>query len=95
MFICKYHLSQGDKEQVEYWLPKAKNFEIIGTYAQTGKILESFVNDSKELGHGTFIRGVETTATYDPKTQEFILDSPTLTSTKWWPGFNLKIYLTC
>ena len=35
---------------------------------------------------GTFIRGLETTATYDPKTQEFIVNSPTLTSMKWWPG---------
>ncbi len=35
---------------------------------------------------GTFIRGLETTATYDPKTEEFVLHSPTLTSTKWWPG---------
>ncbi|KAJ8955467.1 hypothetical protein NQ318_003567 [Aromia moschata] len=39
-----------------------------------------------ELGHGTFIRGLETTATYDPKTEEFVLNSPTLTSYKWWPG---------
>lgn len=39
-----------------------------------------------ELGHGTFIRGLETTATYDPETKEFILNSPTLTSYKWWPG---------
>ena len=35
---------------------------------------------------GTFIRGLETTATYDPKTQEFVLNSPTRTSIKWWPG---------
>lgn len=39
-----------------------------------------------ELGHGTFIRGLETTCTYDPATEEFILNSPTLTSYKWWPG---------
>lgn len=48
--------------------------EIIGTYAQT------------ELGHGTFIRGLETTATYDERTQEFVLHSPTITAYKWWPG---------
>uniref|UniRef100_A0A8B9T5M8 Acyl-coenzyme A oxidase n=1 Tax=Anas platyrhynchos TaxID=8839 RepID=A0A8B9T5M8_ANAPL len=47
---------------------------IIGTYAQT------------EMGHGTHLRGLETTATYDPATQEFILNSPTVTSIKWWPG---------
>lgn len=38
------------------------------------------------MGHGTFLRGLETTATYDPSTQEFVLHSPTITSTKWWPG---------
>ena len=48
--------------------------DYLGTYAQT------------ELGHGTFIRGLETTATYDPRTEEFILNSPTLTAFKWWPG---------
>ncbi len=31
-------------------------------------------------------RGLETTATYDPEKQEFILHSPTPTSYKWWPG---------
>ena len=35
---------------------------------------------------GTFIRGLETTATYDPQREEFVLHSPTLASTKWWPG---------
>ena len=35
---------------------------------------------------GTFIRGLETTATYDPATEEFIINSPTLTSMKFWPG---------
>lgn len=45
-----------------------------------------FLEIQTEMGHGTFIRGVETTATYDPKTEEFILHSPTLTSYKWWPG---------
>ena len=47
---------------------------IFGTYVQT------------ELGHGTFVRGLETTATYDKNTQEFIINSPTLTSLKFWPG---------
>ncbi|CAB3240218.1 unnamed protein product [Arctia plantaginis] len=42
--------------------------------------------NATELGHGTFIRGLETTATYDPETEEFALHSPTLTSYKWWAG---------
>ncbi|KAK7069628.1 Acyl-coenzyme A oxidase (Acyl-CoA oxidase), partial [Halocaridina rubra] len=63
-----------NEEQKTLWLGKAMKGEIIGTYAQT------------ELGHGTNVRGLETTATYDEKTQEFVLHSPTLTATKWWPG---------
>ena len=38
------------------------------------------------VGHGTFLRGLETTATYDKASQEFIIHSPTVTSLKWWPG---------
>ncbi|CAH0405622.1 unnamed protein product [Chilo suppressalis] len=67
-------MGQGTVEQQAYWIGRAFNLDIIGTYAQT------------ELGHGTFIRGLETTATYDPATKEFVLHSPTLTAYKWWPG---------
>ncbi|XP_038208051.1 probable peroxisomal acyl-coenzyme A oxidase 1 [Zerene cesonia] len=67
-------MGQGTVEQQAYWIGRAFNLSIIGTYAQT------------ELGHGTFIRGLETTATYDPRTKEFVLHSPTLTAYKWWPG---------
>lgn len=35
---------------------------------------------------GTHLRGLETTATFDPETQEFVLNSPTISSIKWWPG---------
>ena len=35
---------------------------------------------------GSYIRGLETTATYDLTSQEFVLNTPTLTATKWWPG---------
>jgi acyl-CoA oxidase len=55
-------------------LAKALRYDIIGTYAQT------------EAGHGSYLRGVETTATYDKSTQEFVLNTPTITATKWWPG---------
>ncbi len=61
-------------EQRAKWLPKCLSCSILGTYAQT------------EMGHGTFIRRLETTSHYDPKTKEFVLHSPTLTSYKWWPG---------
>ena len=61
-------------DQIGEWAEKAWNLDIIGTYAQT------------EMGHGTFIRGLETTATYDSATEEFILNSPSITAYKWWPG---------
>ncbi|CAK9795593.1 Probable peroxisomal acyl-coenzyme A oxidase 1 [Anthophora plagiata] len=67
-------MGQGTIKQQAYWLSRSWSGNIIGTYAQT------------ELGHGTFIRGLETTATYDPQTKEFVLNSPTLSSYKWWPG---------
>ncbi|KAL2472096.1 Peroxisomal acyl-coenzyme A oxidase 1 [Abeliophyllum distichum] len=65
---------QGTDEQQQKWLPLAYKMQIIGCYAQT------------ELGHGSNVQGLETTATFDPKTDEFIIHSPTLTSSKWWPG---------
>jgi acyl-CoA oxidase len=61
-------------QQSKFWMPKATKFEIVGCYAQT------------ELGHGSNVRGLETTAIYDKQTDEFIIHSPTLTSRKWWPG---------
>lgn len=61
---------QGTDEQQQKWLPLAYRMQIIGCYAQT------------ELGHGSNVQGLETTATFDPKTDEFIINSPTLTSSK-------------
>jgi acyl-CoA oxidase len=66
--------SQGTEEQKKKWLGPAKEYRIMGAYAQT------------ELGHGTYLRGLETTATYHPETEEFVIHSPTQTSIKWWPG---------
>lgn len=73
MFIPSL-LAHATPEQQAKWLPPSLALEIVGTYAQT------------ELGHGTFVRGLETVAVFDPDTDEFIVHSPTLTSTKWWPG---------
>ncbi|OWY98793.1 Peroxisomal acyl-coenzyme A oxidase [Phytophthora megakarya] len=66
--------NQADDEQQAHWLPLATSYRILGAYAQT------------ELGHGSNVQGLETTAVYDKNKQEFIINSPTLTSRKWWPG---------
>lgn len=67
-------MQHATKDQAKYWMPKVENLQVIGTYAQT------------EIGHGTFVRGLETTATYDPTTREFIIHSPNVSSIKYWPG---------
>ncbi|KAI7854636.1 acyl-CoA dehydrogenase/oxidase C-terminal [Circinella umbellata] len=65
---------QCNEEQRKLFLEPSKRDEIIGCYAQT------------ELGHGSNIRGLETTATYIPETNEFEIHSPHLSSAKWWIG---------
>lgn len=82
-------LANCDDEQLDQWLPKALNYELNATYAQTemghGKPAHSYRQRHRQ-NSGTNLKDLETTATYDPKTEEFILNSPTITSLKWWPG---------
>lgn len=65
---------QGTPEQQEKWLTKANDYKIIGCYAQT------------ELGHGSNVRGLETTATWNKDDKTFTIHSPHLTASKWWIG---------
>ncbi|KAK3175653.1 hypothetical protein K4F52_010088 [Lecanicillium sp. MT-2017a] len=65
---------QGTPEQHKLFLEKANNYEYIGCYAQT------------ELGHGSNVRGLETTATWNPQDKTFTIHSPSLTASKWWIG---------
>ncbi|KAH7713092.1 Protein F59F4.1 [Aphelenchoides avenae] len=68
-------INNCDEEQYAELIPKVMSCEVLSTYAQT------------ELGHGTNLKKLETTAAYDLKTQEFVLNTPTVTATKWWPGY--------
>lgn len=73
-------LTLCDADQQAQWLPLCRDWKMIGCYAQT------------ELGHGSNIRALETTATFlkecdgGAKGGEWIIHSPTITSTKFWPG---------
>jgi len=52
--------------------------------AITLKDLGSFA--MTELAHGSNVRGVQTTATFCPKTQTFILNTPREEDIKFWIG---------
>ena len=52
----------GDEEQSKYWKDLIINNRVVGAYAQT------------EIGHGSDVQSLETTAHYDEKTQSFILN---------------------
>ena len=73
-------VSLCDEEQQARWLPLCRDWRMIGCYAQT------------ELGHGSNIRALETTAKFVPESKggakggSFVINSPTLTSAKFWPG---------
>mmetsp|Transcript_5236 Transcript_5236/g.12163 ORF Transcript_5236/g.12163 Transcript_5236/m.12163 type:complete len:706 (-) Transcript_5236:311-2428(-) len=73
-------VSLCDEEQQARWLPLCRDWKMIGCYAQT------------ELGHGSNIRALETTATFLPESKggqrggSWVINSPTLTSGKFWPG---------
>ena len=62
------------EEQYQKWVPLSQDLRILGCYAQT------------EIGHGSDVAGLETTATYDIESDEFIIHTPSITATKWWPG---------
>jgi acyl-CoA oxidase len=64
----------GTPAQIAEWMPRALAPSIIGCFAQT------------ELAHGSNVRALETTATHDPRTHEFELNTPSLGATKFWPG---------
>jgi acyl-CoA oxidase len=64
----------SNEEQRKKWMPLIDAFDIIGCYGQT------------ELGHGSDIMGLQTTALYDKAKKEFVINTPCIEATKWWPG---------
>jgi acyl-CoA oxidase len=64
----------GTERHHKKYVKKIIDLELLGCFAMT------------ETGHGSDVQALETTATYDPATQEFVIDSPTRTSRKDYIG---------
>ena len=64
----------GSQEQKDFWNEKISAFRVLGCYAQT------------ELGHGSDVQNLETTATFDKEADEFVINTPRLEAAKFWPG---------
>ena len=57
----------GTERHHEAYVQRLIDLDLLGCFAMT------------ETGHGSDVQALETTATYDPATQEFVIDSPTRT----------------
>ena len=64
----------GSKRHHDRWLRKTGTLELPGCFAMT------------ETGHGSNVRGLETTAVYDHENQELIVHSPSVAAGKEYIG---------
>lgn len=75
LFLPTLRALASDEQQAR-WLPAAEAFRMLGCFACT------------ELGHGSFVRGLETTATFIPARGNtpscFEVHTPTETAQKCW-----------
>ena len=64
--------AQGTSDQQTHWLKSWASNQVSGLFA------------SSELGHGAFLRGVETSAHYNPQDDQFILNTGSASGAKLW-----------
>ncbi|MCE4027439.1 acyl-CoA dehydrogenase family protein [Microbacterium sp. Au-Mic1] len=67
-------LQLGTAEHHDRWLPGIMSLEIPGAFAMT------------EIGHGSDVASIGTTATYDPEAEEFVINTPFRAATKEYLG---------
>ena len=67
-------LQLGTTEHHDRWLPGIMSLEIPGAFAMT------------EIGHGSDVAAIGTTATYDPEAEEFVINTPFRAATKEYLG---------
>ncbi|KAA0108087.1 acyl-CoA dehydrogenase [Mycolicibacterium sp. P1-5] len=64
----------GTERHHKAYVQRIIDLDLVGCFGMT------------ETGHGSDVQSLETTATYDPATQEFVINSPTATSRKDYIG---------
>lgn len=64
----------GTERHHQAYVKRIIDLDLLGCFAMT------------ETGHGSDVQSLETTATYDPGTEEFVINSPTRTSRKDYIG---------
>ncbi|ANW65750.1 acyl-CoA oxidase [Mycobacterium sp. djl-10] len=64
----------GTERHHQAYVRKLIDLEVLGCFAMT------------ETGHGSDVQSIETTASYDPGTEEFVINSPTPSSRKDYIG---------
>eukprot|EP00195_Chlamydomonas_chlamydogama_P017223 CAMPEP_0202900654 /NCGR_PEP_ID=MMETSP1392-20130828/11964_1 /ASSEMBLY_ACC=CAM_ASM_000868 /TAXON_ID=225041 /ORGANISM="Chlamydomonas chlamydogama, Strain SAG 11-48b" /LENGTH=634 /DNA_ID=CAMNT_0049587091 /DNA_START=142 /DNA_END=2046 /DNA_ORIENTATION=+ len=68
--ICKL----GTQKHHDQYLPRLDTLDLTGSFSMT------------ELGHGSNVMGIETTAVYDHARREFIINTPNDEASKFWIG---------
>ncbi len=66
--------SLGTEEQRRALLPKIASAQALGCFAMS------------EVGHGSNVADLETTATWDPQTRELVIHTPSESARKDWAG---------
>lgn len=64
----------GSEKHHQKYLADVASAKLLGGFAMT------------ESGHGSNVRELETTATYEPSSETFVINSPTMSSRKEWIG---------